>query len=95
MNKTTLLVLAALAGIVAPVPAHALTWKEFWDPFTVDRIYIDGYHRRPYYYVEPQRQRLCREQVRREEYVPGYWVNEYNYRRPHTKITLEWETYPC
>ena len=43
------------------LPAQAITWGEFWAPFTYDR---------PYYaprYYEP----VCRRRVYREEYVPG------------------------
>ena len=38
------------------LPANAITWKEFWEPFE-QRVY----------YREP----ICTEVVYREEYVPG------------------------
>ena len=43
------------------LPAQAITWEEFWKPFSYDR---------PYYaprYYEP----LCRKRIYHEEYVPG------------------------
>lgn len=42
------------------LPAQAITWGEFWEPFTYDR---------PYYaprYYEP----MCRKRVYREQYYP-------------------------
>ena len=51
---------------VLPIPAQAITWGEFWAPFTYDR---------PYYreYVP-----MCRERIVREEYIPPtYWRSGY------------------
>ena len=42
-----------------PIPAQAITWKEFWEPFTYERPYYRDY--------TP----MCRERVIHEEYVPG------------------------
>jgi hypothetical protein len=42
-----------------PLPVSAITWGEFWAPFTYDRV--------PRRYYEP----ICRRRVYREEYVPG------------------------
>lgn len=55
--------------LVLATPAQAITWKEFWEPFTreepvryyrrvecsviiTDRIWIPGYYRGPWDYVE-------------------------------------------
>ena len=50
-----------------PIPAQAITWGEFWAPFTYDRPYYRPYYERRY---EP----VCTRRVFREEYIPGdYW----------------------
>jgi hypothetical protein len=46
-----------------PVSAEAITWKEFWEPFTYEH---PVYERR---YIP-----MCDRRVYHEEYVPGnYW----------------------
>lgn len=46
-------------------PAQALTWKEFWDPFTED------HHHHHHHYSRPRPERVCYRQEYREEYIPG------------------------
>jgi|DEB0MinimDraft_6_1074348.scaffolds.fasta_scaffold02873_3 hypothetical protein len=46
--------------LIFPIPSYAITWKEFWEPFTSDTPH---YHR----HYSP----LCRERVYYEEYIPG------------------------
>lgn len=41
------------------LPAQAITWEQFWEPFTYERPYYREYIR------------MCRERVFHEEYVPG------------------------
>jgi hypothetical protein len=50
-----------------PISAEAITWKEFWDPFTHKHV---RYERA---YVP-----MCNRTVYREQYVPGnYWRSGY------------------
>lgn len=42
------------------LPAQAITWKEFWEPFTYERPYY-----RTWGYVP-----MCRKRIFHEEYVP-------------------------
>jgi hypothetical protein len=44
-----------------PIPAQAITWKEFWEPFVYERPY---YNYREYISI-------CREHIVHEEYIPG------------------------
>jgi hypothetical protein len=67
-----------------PVPAQAITWQEFWEPFRTERVYI---RERPVYrrYVP-----MCTERVWHEEYVPGnYW------RQGYVRTWSEIITVPC
>jgi hypothetical protein len=65
-----------------PVPAQAITWNEFWAPFTYDR----GYYPAPRYYDPP----MCNRRVYREEYYPPTrW--EPGYIRRYS----EWIRVPC
>lgn len=43
------------------LPANAITWKEFWEPFENRE-----YHHRPSYYTP-----TCTQVVYREQYIPG------------------------
>jgi len=52
-------ILPFLAVIFLSTPSQAITWKEFWEPFT--------YENRGYRYRNVE----CFESVYREEYVPG------------------------
>ena len=62
------------------LPASAITWKEFWEPFD------DGsYHRSPTYYTP-----LCTRTVYREEYVPGN-----SYRPGYVRYWKERVRVPC
>jgi len=62
-----------------PLPAQAITWEEFWRPFTPERVYI--YERptpmcdRPFYY---------------EKYVPGDRWNP-----GYVKRWTVWRRVPC
>ena len=53
------------------LPAQAITWEEFWRPFSYNSPYVYG--RRYVPYVP-----LCNRRVYYEEYVPGnYWRSGY------------------
>jgi hypothetical protein len=65
-----------------PLPAQAITWGEFWAPFTYDRPYYQPYYQRPV--------PMCNRRVYREEYVPGdYW------RPGYVRRWTEWVSVPC
>jgi len=65
-----------------PLPVKAITWGEFWAPFTYDR----GYYAPPVQYYEP----MCRRRIYHEEYVPGDRWNPGYVRR-----WTEWVVVPC
>jgi hypothetical protein len=50
--------LLLLSPIFLPIPAQAITWGEFWEPFKTERVYI---------YERP----MCNRRVYREQYIPG------------------------
>ena len=52
-----------LSLLVISTPAQAITWGEFWEPFTGER---SGY--RPRYGGESE---YCTKYTYREEYIPG------------------------
>jgi len=85
--KRSLLLLGAL---FLPLPAHAITWKEFWEPFT-EPVYV--YPEPPRVYRRPVD--YCRVRVVREEYVPGYYINRWNYRDGYVRRWYETEFVPC
>jgi len=62
------------------LPAQAITWGEFWEPFRTERHY--HYHR-PYI-------PMCDVRVYREEYIPGN-----RWRRGYVRTWTEWERVPC
>ena len=67
-----------------PIQAKAITWEEFWSPFTTERVYVREY---PVYrrYVP-----MCDRRVYHEEYVPG------NPWRPgYVRTWSELVTVPC
>lgn len=67
-----------------PLPAQAITWKEFWKPFNNGSYYYQPYYPRTYYVP------MCNRTVYREEYIPGdYWNSGY-VRRWNETITV-----PC
>lgn len=47
------------------LPAQAITWREFWEPFQTE-VYI---------YERPSPPPMCRRRVYREQYIPG---NQWN-----------------
>jgi hypothetical protein len=61
------------------LPAQAITWKEFWEPFTYER---------PSYYREYVP--MCNRRIWREEYVPGDY-----YRSGYVRRWSEWIRVPC
>jgi len=66
-----------------PIPAQAITWKEFWEPFANAETHYHHrhYHHKHYYAV-------CTERVYYEEYVPGnYWRSGY-VRRWYETVTV-------
>jgi hypothetical protein len=76
MKKLLLL----LPLVFLPVPAKAITWGEFWAPFTYEREYYA-----PRYY-EP----MCNRRIWHEEYVPGDY-----YRPGYVRRWSEWVRVPC
>jgi hypothetical protein len=67
-----------------PLPAQAITWGEFWAPFTPGRVYVREY---PVYrrYIP-----MCDRPIIREEYVPGnYW------RSGYVRHWTEWVRVAC
>jgi hypothetical protein len=61
------------------VPAHAITWNQFWKPFT---------HERPYYVSDYAP--LCTRRVYHKQYIPGnYWTPGY------TRTWYETIRVPC
>jgi len=62
------------------LPAQAITWKEFWEPFRTEHVY--HYHR-PYI-------PMCNVRVHHEEYVPGN-----RYRSGYVRTWTEWKRVPC
>jgi len=78
--------------LLLPAPAQALTWKEFWEPFTYERhYYYPAPPPPPPIYYEP----LCTRKVVRREYVQGYWINQWNYREGYWRQWTERERVPC
>lgn len=61
MEMKKLLLLACFSTVFLSQPSHAITWKEFWEPFTEERSHRHHHHRHVH----------CTKRVRREEYVPG------------------------
>ena len=62
-------------------PSHAITWKEFWEPFGVEHHH--HYHR-------PKRRRICTEEVYREvRDRRGYFV-EYYYETVRVPCYRRW-----
>lgn len=77
-----------------PVPAHAITWGEFWAPFTPERVYVVPEHRyRPH--VRPYVRPVCEVQRERVEWVEGYYFNRWNYRPGRWERWIETEYVPC
>lgn len=71
------LFITLLSLFVVATPAQAITWGEFWDPFTDGGTY---YRPRPRRYYEPRyytprrtygETEYCTKYTYREEYVPG------------------------
>lgn len=68
-----------LSLTLIPTSAQAITWGEFWAPFTYDRGY-------PTRYYEP----MCRRRVYHEEYIHGdRWNSGY------VRTWYEWIVVPC
>ena len=57
---TMKLLLTAVLLALSPVPANAITWNEFWRPFTHNE-----------HHKHHHNQSYCTTTVRREQYVPG------------------------
>jgi hypothetical protein len=82
------LLAASVVLVGAASPAQAVTWGEFWEPFTGDR----HHHRveRHYYHPAPPPPRMCRRKqvvdtwVEPTPFYPGYWSQ---------RIRWTWE--PC
>ena len=60
-------------------PASALTWAEFWEPFTEDHHHHVHVERNTYYHHVPKR-RHCFDYVQHEEYIPGDYSRSGRYR---------------
>jgi len=72
--------LAALFVISLPSSAQAITWGEFWEPFT----HNDSHHHYHYHHE------MCTERIVREQYVPGN-----RWRSGFVRTWTEWITIPC
>lgn len=79
MKKLLLL----LPLVLCPVPARALTWHQFWEPFTYKPYY---YYNPPPVYYPP----VCTRRIDHAEYVPGNLWNPGYYR-----TWSEWIKVPC
>jgi hypothetical protein len=77
--------LAALFVISLPSSAQAITWGEFWDPFTGDNHH---HHYRHEYHYSPRR--YCDRKIYHEEYVPGN-----RWRPGYVRTWSEWVRVPC
>jgi hypothetical protein len=67
---TMKLLLTAVLLALSPIPANAITWQQFWEPF----VHEDSDHRHERNrdnYREHFYHRYCIKRIRREEYVPG------------------------
>lgn len=78
LAKTMKKLLLLLPLVFIPIPAQAITWDQFWRPFTYNRpYYYNPYpYNRPYYYPAPYGAPymipMCDRLVYREEWVNGY-----------------------
>lgn len=52
-------ILPFLLILFASTPSHAITWKEFWEPFRDNSYPIRRY------------ETICRREIYREQYIPG------------------------
>lgn len=63
----------------ASLPAQAITWDQFWKPFSNRPYYYQPYY--PRYYYTP----ICNKTVYHEEYIPGdYYYPGYTRRWKET-----------
>ena len=72
-------ILVALFVASLQSPASAITWKEFWEPFTYEN---PSYYRR----YTP----MCSQRVIHEEYIPGN-----RWRSGYVRRWSEWVNVPC
>jgi len=88
------LLLPLILSTSVAAPASALTWAEFWEPFT-EEVHVHHYprYRRPYKHWRPDPSRMyCVEIVEHEEYIAGDysrsgrwrpgWIRRWTERRP-------------
>ena len=74
-----------LSTLLISSPVHAITWEEFWEPFTNDTHHHHYYER--HYRYEP---RYCERPHYYEKYVPGdRWSPGY------VKRWTIWKRVPC
>jgi len=67
-------------------PASAITWGEFWGPFSSHHHHHD-YH----YHEEP----MCRRRLYNEEYVPGYYTRSGHRVGGYIRRWYEWVSVLC
>lgn len=69
-------------------PSQAITWNEFWEPFTSDRYH--HHHHRRYYYRPRIRDEVCTKEIYKETYIPGDMYSPGYVRKYRKKIEV-----PC
>jgi hypothetical protein len=69
-----------LSTLLISTPVQAITWREFWEPFT----HNDSHHHYHYHHE------MCTERIVREQYVPGN-----RWRSGFVRTWTEWITIPC
>ena len=82
MKLLPLLLLPFLA-----TPARAITWEEFWGPFSSDH----HHHHHSYYHEES----MCKRRLYNEEYVPGYYTRNGHRVGGYVRRWYEWVSVPC
>jgi hypothetical protein len=80
--------------LLTAAPANALTWGEFWEPFTHDHHHHYHGHVHRDYYRRPRR-RMCEYVVTRRHWVDGYWLGPYNYVEGHYETRDHIRRRPC
>ena len=69
-----------LSTLLISTPVQAITWGEFWEPFT----HNDSHHHYHYHHE------MCTERIVREQYIPGN-----RWRSGFVRTWTEWITIPC
>ena len=83
-----IIALSLLAALALPTSAEALTWKEFWEPFTEEE-HVHHYHYRR------RRPRTCQVMVHKKVWVSGYWASKHHYRDGYYERRTKLKWVPC